>query len=215
MSRALKVIQFIETYCRVPEGKLVGKPFQLMKFQKDFIEDIYDNSAGTTRAYLLIARKNGKSSLIAAIALAHIVGPEAKQNTQIISGARSRDQASLVYKLAEKMVRLNPELRKIVKPIPSQKTLIGLPMHVEYKAVSAEAGMTGPPWSGPGGMLVQRRSWDQSERGRRNWPGWWSRPSGESGHNDRRCGRADSRGVSSGCRGDRHAPQGAFPARGR
>jgi hypothetical protein len=30
-----------------------------------------------------------------------------------------------VYKLAEKMVRLNPELRKIVKPIPSQKTLIG------------------------------------------------------------------------------------------
>jgi phage terminase large subunit-like protein len=107
-----KVIQFIETYCRVPEGKLVGKPIQLMKFQKDFIEDIYDNSAGTTRTYLLIARRNGKSSLIAAIALAHIVGPEAKQNTQIISGARSRDQASLVYKLAEKMVRLNPELRR-------------------------------------------------------------------------------------------------------
>jgi hypothetical protein len=45
-----------------------------------------------------------------------------------------------VYKLAEKMVRLNPELWKIVKPIPSQKTLIGLPMNVEYEAISAEAG---------------------------------------------------------------------------
>jgi phage terminase large subunit-like protein len=101
-----------------------------MDFQKRFITAIYDNLSGTTRAYLSIARKNGKSSLIA-IALAHIVGPEAKQNSQIISGARSRDQAALVYKLAEKMVRLNPDLSKIVKPIPNQKTLIGLPMNVE------------------------------------------------------------------------------------
>jgi hypothetical protein len=61
------------------------------------------------------------------MALAHIVGPEAQraQNSQIISGARSRDQAALVYKLAEKMVRFNPEVRKIIKPIPSQKLLIG------------------------------------------------------------------------------------------
>ena len=60
---------------------------------------IYDNPAGTSRAYLSVARKNGKSALIAAIVLAHLVGPEAQQNSQIISGARSRDQASLVFKL--------------------------------------------------------------------------------------------------------------------
>jgi phage terminase large subunit-like protein len=140
MTRGDRVCKFIETYCFVPEGKLVGKPLKLMKFQRDFITAIYDHPAGITRAYLSIARKNGKSSLIASIALAHIVGPEAKQNSQIISGARSRDQASVVYKLAEKMVRMNPDLRKIVKPIPSQKTLIGLPMNVEYKAIAAEAG---------------------------------------------------------------------------
>ena len=113
---------------------------RLLPFQRAFIEAVYDNPAGTSRAYLSIARKNGKSSLTAAIALAHIVGPQAKQNSQIISGARSRDQAPLVYKLAEKMVRLNPALGKIVKPIPSQKTLIGLPMNVEYRAISAKAG---------------------------------------------------------------------------
>jgi phage terminase large subunit-like protein len=97
---------------------------RLMEFQRRFICAIYDNSAGTTR-YLSIARKNGKSALIAAIALAHIVGPEAKLNSQIISGGRSHDEASIVYKLAEKMVRFNPDVRKIIKPIPSQKTLIG------------------------------------------------------------------------------------------
>jgi phage terminase large subunit-like protein len=124
----------------VPEGKHVGKPLKLMAFQRQFILDIYDNPKGTSRAYLSVARKNGKSALIAGIVLAHIVGPEARQNSQIISGARSRDQAALVFKLAEKMVRLSPALSKIIRIIPSQKSLVGLPMNVEYKAISAEAG---------------------------------------------------------------------------
>ncbi len=140
MTRGEKVCAFIERYCMIPEGKLVSKRFKLMAFQRKFILDIYDNPNGTSRAYLSVARKNGKSALIAAILLAHIVGPEARQNSQIISGARSRDQASLVFKLAEKMVRLSPELSKIVRIVPSQKSLIGLPMNVEYKAISAEAG---------------------------------------------------------------------------
>lgn len=140
MTRGEKVIAFIERYCLIPEGKLVGKPIKLMEFQRNFILDIYDNPKGTSRAYLSVARKNGKSALIAGIALAHIVGPEARLNSQIISGARSRDQAALVFKLAEKMVRLSPELSKLVKVVPSSKQLIGLPMNVEYKAISAEAG---------------------------------------------------------------------------
>jgi phage terminase large subunit-like protein len=37
---------------------------RLMEFQRRFICAIYDNPAGTTRAYLSIARKNGKSALI-------------------------------------------------------------------------------------------------------------------------------------------------------
>jgi phage terminase large subunit-like protein len=72
-----RVCQFIEKYCLVPEGALVGKPIKLLQFQIDFIEAVYNNPSGTSRAYLSIARKNGKSSLIAAIALAHIVGPQA------------------------------------------------------------------------------------------------------------------------------------------
>ena len=99
-TRGEKVCQFIERYCLIPEGAQVGQPMKQMPFQKKFILDIYDNPAGTSRAYLSVARKNGKSALIAAIMLAHLVGPEAQQNSQIISGARSRDQASLVFKLA-------------------------------------------------------------------------------------------------------------------
>ena len=111
-----------------------------MKVQKQFILDIYDNPYGTNRAYLSVARKNGKSALITAVVLAHLVGPEAKQNSQIISGARSRDQVPLVFKLAEKMIRLSSELSKIVRILTSQKMLISLVCNVEYKAISAESG---------------------------------------------------------------------------
>src|SRR3546814_5959189 len=76
VTRGEKVIAFIEKYCVVPEGKLVGKPLKLEDFQKRFIREVYDNPKGTRRGILSIARKNGKSGLIAAMVLAHIVGPE-------------------------------------------------------------------------------------------------------------------------------------------
>lgn len=140
MSRGTDICRFIELYCPVPEGKLVGKPMVLLPFERKFIIEVYDNPHKTSRAYLSIARKNGKTALIAAIVLAHVAGPEATLNTQIISGARSREQASLVFKLAEKMVRLSDRLSALIKIIPSVKTMIGLKKNVEYRAISAEAG---------------------------------------------------------------------------
>lgn len=137
-TRGENVIRFIEQYCVVPEGALVGSPIKLAPFQKKFIKAVYDNKKITRRAYLSIARKNGKTGLIAGLLLAHLVGPEAKQNSQIVSGAQSRDQAALVFNLAAKMVSMSPMLKDLVKIVPSSKRLIGLPMNVEYKALAAE-----------------------------------------------------------------------------
>ena len=91
MTLGQKICGFIDAYCLIPEGAQVGQPIKLMKFQRKFILDAFDNPHGTSRAYLSVARKNGKSALIAAILLAHLVWPEARQNSQITSGARSRD----------------------------------------------------------------------------------------------------------------------------
>ncbi|OCG34786.1 MULTISPECIES: terminase large subunit [unclassified Gilliamella] len=138
MTRGEKVIAFIERYCRVPDGEHLGEPMQLADFQKRFILDIYDNPHGTNSAYLSIARKNGKTGLIAGLLLAHLVGPEAVQNSQIVSGAMSREQAAIVFDLAVKIVNLNPELQRIVRVVPSGKRLYGLICNVEYKALAAE-----------------------------------------------------------------------------
>ena len=138
MTRGQRIIAFVEQFCLTPEGAQVGQPMRLAEFQKQFILDVYDNPAGTRRAILSIARKNGKSGLIGALLLAHLVGPEAKQNSQIVSGAMSRDQAALVFSLACKMVQLSPKLSKIVRIVPSGKRLIGLPLNVEFRALAAD-----------------------------------------------------------------------------
>lgn len=138
MTRGEKVIAFIESYCLIPSGQHVGKPMRLEPFQRRFILDIYDSPYGTRRAYLSIARKNGKTGLIAGIVLAHLAGPEARTNTQIVSGAQSREQAGIVFDLAAKMVQLSEKLSKVVRIVPSTKRLLGIARNVEYRALSAE-----------------------------------------------------------------------------
>ena len=140
MTRGERIIAFIEAFCRVPEGKLIGQPIKLLPFQRRFILEVFDNPAGTKTGILSIGRKNGKTALIACILLAFIAGPEARHNAQICSGARSKEQASLVFRLACKIIRLSPELSTLIKIVPSGKRLIGLMRNVEYQALSAEAG---------------------------------------------------------------------------
>jgi phage terminase large subunit-like protein len=138
VTRGERVIAFIEKFCNVPEGAKVGQPIKLIGFQRKFILAIYDSPRQVRRAYLAIARKNGKSALIACLLLAHLVGPEAQLNAQIVSGARSREQASVIFNLASKMVQLSDQLSKIVRIVPSGKRLIGLTMNTEYRALAAE-----------------------------------------------------------------------------
>ena len=138
-TRAELAMTFIETYCKTPEGKHVGKPIKLAPFQEAFIYAIYDNPHKTRRAILSIGRKNGKTALSAAILLLHIIGREATQNSQMIAAALSKEQASLVFKLAHKMLMQSPELMDLVKVIPSQKIMTGLHKNVEFKAIAKDS----------------------------------------------------------------------------
>ena len=131
-------IAWIERYCRVPEGKLVGKPVKLRKWQRDILKKIYDNPVGTRRAIISFGRKNGKTALSAFLLLLHLCGPEALPNSQLFSAAQSRDQAALLFSLAAKCVRLSPELSRFVKVRDTAKELLDEELGSIYKALSAE-----------------------------------------------------------------------------
>lgn len=137
-TRGERVVAFIESYCLIPEGDYIGKPMVLEPFQRKFILEIYDNPVGTHSAYLSIARKNGKTGLIAAILLAHLAGPEAVVNSQIVSGAQSKEQAAVIFELARKMIDLSPILSGLIRIQPSGKRLVGLRKNVLYRALAAE-----------------------------------------------------------------------------
>jgi phage terminase large subunit-like protein len=138
-TRSARNIKWIETNLRVPEGKLVGKPIKLAPFQKKFLQDVYDNPASTRLAILSMGRKNGKTSLIAAIDALHTVGPEAQANSQLVSAAQSRDQAALVFSLCAKMIRMSPTLSPFVTIRDTKKELACQQLGTLYRALSAEA----------------------------------------------------------------------------
>ncbi len=135
--RAERVIRFIETYLHCPEGDMVGQPMVLLEFQKEFIRAVYSETRPHT-AILSMARKNGKTALIAGLLLAHLVGPEAVENSQIVSGARSKEQSAICFELAVKMINLSPKIQPLVRVQPSGKRLIGLRKNVLYRALAAE-----------------------------------------------------------------------------
>jgi phage terminase large subunit-like protein len=139
LSRGDKVIGFIETHLKIPEGSRVGEPFLLEPWQQRFIRRVYDNPASTRRAILSLGRKNGKTSLTAALVLAYVCGPLAVRNAQIIAGAMSRDQAALIFDLARKSLLFSPLLQTLVAITPSVKKLVGLATGVEFQAISADA----------------------------------------------------------------------------
>lgn len=134
-----RVIRFIEKYLVIPEGDDVGKPVRLLEFQKLFILEVFDNPHGTKKAILSIARKNAKTALIAFIVIAFLVGPIAKRNSRIASGALALKQAAEVFKLAKGCVELSPKIRDLIHIHPSGKMLTGKLMGTTYSALSAEA----------------------------------------------------------------------------
>lgn len=141
LTLAERTMFFIESFLIVPEGALQGQPIKLDLFQMVFIYAVYDNPRKTRRAFLSMARKNAKTSTIAMLLIAHIAGPPAEgiENAQIISGAMSRDQAALVFSLAEKMINSSPVLSDVIRSVASKKSLTNLYKAIEYKAISAEA----------------------------------------------------------------------------
>ncbi len=139
LTRGQSNCAWIERYCRIPEGKFVGEPVKLRPWQKREICRIYDNPAGTRTAILSFGRKNAKTTLSGFLLLLHLCGPEARQNSQLLSTAQSREQAAVIFDLAAKIVRMSPDLHAIVGIRDSNKHLYCHEIGTEYRALSAEA----------------------------------------------------------------------------
>lgn len=115
-----KPIDFIETFCKQSQGEWLGQPVKLELFQKAFIQALFgfvDKDKRTRRfneTMFLVARKNGKSTLLSALAL-YLLIADGEGGSQVYSVASKKDQARIVFDESSRMVSQSPLLNTHIK----------------------------------------------------------------------------------------------------
>ncbi|MCA9300704.1 MAG: terminase large subunit, partial [Phycisphaerales bacterium] len=79
-----------------------------------------------TESLLYVARKNGKTAIVACIALWMLVF-EGEKGAEVYVAAADKSQAKILFRAAAQMVRMDPELPDVVKDFPSYNTLEARP----------------------------------------------------------------------------------------
>jgi phage terminase large subunit-like protein len=123
--KANHAIEFIENYCKHSKGKMGGKPFILELWQKALVAATFGiiHKIDGTRKYqevlLVVARKNGKSTLAAAIGL-YLQIADGEPGAEIFAVATKKDQAKIIWLEAKRMVKKSPILNKRIKPLVAE-----------------------------------------------------------------------------------------------
>ena len=117
--KADKAIKFIETFCRHHEGALGGKRIVLEEWQKAFISVLFgivdvDGNRQFREILLVIARKNGKTLLAAALA-AYCAYLDGEYGGRIYMAAPKLQQAGLCFDAFYQIVKTDPELNHLAK----------------------------------------------------------------------------------------------------
>lgn len=165
--RARKVINFIEKMTVHTKSKWAKQPFILEEWQKGSakrddegkweLEGIIAPLFGAVKysefwgqwvrqyntAWVEMGRKQGKSELIAALAL-YLLIYDGEWSAEIIGAASDKNQASAVFNVARDMINLSPSLSKMkekgdLEIIDSRKRILYRPTMSTYQVVSADA----------------------------------------------------------------------------
>lgn len=165
--RARKAINFIERMTVHTKSTWARKPFKLEDWQKGSakkdengnwqVDGIIAPLFGTigysefwgkwvrqyNTAWIEMGRKQGKSELIAAIAL-YLLIYDGEWSAEIIGAASDKNQASAVFNVARDMINLSPSLSKLkdkgdLEIIDSRKRILYRPTMSTYQVVSADA----------------------------------------------------------------------------
>lgn len=135
--RGCKVERFFELVLYPPLG------YKLQSWQRKILRDLYGTVDALTglrqyrRAYISVAKQNGKSFLLGGLPIYHLL-MENEPQPEAYGVASARDQASIVYKAAALLVEGNPQLRNRLKVLESTKRIIGRDSVGLYAVLSAD-----------------------------------------------------------------------------
>jgi len=116
-ARATRPITFIETFCKHSKGEWAGQAVRLELFQKAFIQALFgfvDRETGLRRyreSFFLVGRKNGKSTLLAGLAL-YMLTSDGEGGAECYTAATKYAQARLIFDEVHNMIQQNPDLSR-------------------------------------------------------------------------------------------------------
>jgi len=116
----MRPIEFVEKFCKHSKGEWAGRFVESELFQKAFISALFGfvhEDTGLRRykeALFYVARKNGKSTLLAGIALYMLIS-DGEMGAEVYSAATKKDQAQIIFTETHNMIRQNPALAKHLK----------------------------------------------------------------------------------------------------
>jgi phage terminase large subunit-like protein len=114
-----RVVQFIERFCRHSKGEWAGQLLTLDPVQRELWTIVFSwmRPDGTRRfrvVYIEVARKNAKSTQVAAVGL-YLTVADNEPGAEVYSSATKKDQAKIVHDVAVAMVKQSPGLQKYVR----------------------------------------------------------------------------------------------------
>ncbi len=116
-----RAVQFLRALRHI-KSTAAGRAFTLYPWQERIIRAIYgprdaDGDRIVTRVFFYIPRGNRKTTLSAALALLHLIGPEKVPGGEIVFAAGDKRQASIAFKEAREIVGLDRHLTRATKVI--------------------------------------------------------------------------------------------------
>jgi len=143
LTGAERVREFFRRFLQHSKGQFAGKPFELAEWQyEEIIKPLYgtmqpDGRRRYRQGYLSFARKAGKSTIVAGLALYHLVA-DGEMGAEVYAAASARDQAALIFAESANMIEQSPELRARLTVSRATKRIIDRQTRSVFKAVSAE-----------------------------------------------------------------------------
>lgn len=142
-TKADRAVKFIQNLCHT-KGKWDGKKFMLLPWQEQIVRDIFgivraDGKRQFLTAYVEIPKKQGKSELAAAIAL-YLLYADGEASAEVYGAACDRNQASIVFDVAQRMVMKTPALMRRSKIAAATKRIVNYSNAGFYQVLSAETG---------------------------------------------------------------------------
>jgi phage terminase large subunit-like protein len=109
-----------------------GGPLLLEPFQRTMLGDYF---RGATETLILLSKKNGKTTLLSALALFHLI---VTRDAECVVGATSRDQATILYDQAVGFVRRSPDLQERIVPKRGYRELRSLTDDGRIRVLAAD-----------------------------------------------------------------------------